>query len=86
MAILSFRTSNYAANIYVHGNTRFANIPSEYHEPVKQYAAEKYTVMPYAPTENLTRQLDIALTNAWITVQEHEETVAYTNVIEEQNE
>lgn len=75
MTVLSFRTSNYAANIYIHGTTRFANIPTEYHEPVKQYAAEKYTVEPYATAENRTRQLDITLTNAWITQQEYEETV-----------
>lgn len=77
MAVLQFRVTNYAVCIYVHGTQRIANIASEYHEPVKQYAAEKYTIEHYAPQENRTKQLDIALANGYITVAEYEETIAY---------
>lgn len=77
MAIYPFRTSNYASNIYIWGTTRFELIPTEYHEPVKQFAAANFTVEPYAPAENRTKQIDIALANGWITQQEREQTVAY---------
>ena len=77
MTVLGFRTTNYAVCIYVHGTQRIANIPSEYHEPVKKYAAEKYTIEHYAPENNRTKQLDIALANGYITAVEYDETIEY---------
>ncbi|WP_438310782.1 hypothetical protein [Sporosarcina sp. FA9] len=79
MAVLGFRTSNYAVCIYVHGTQRIANIPSEYHEPVKQYAAEKYTIEYYATDDNRTKQLDTALVHGFITAVEYDETIEYMN-------
>jgi hypothetical protein len=73
---LSFLTSQYAQNIYILGVTRFSEIPPEYVEPVKQYAANRYTVEPWATPDNRTRQLDIALANGWINQQEYDDTVA----------
>ncbi|MED1948999.1 hypothetical protein [Brevibacillus centrosporus] len=52
-------------------------IPAEYHEPVKQHAATNFTVEPYARADNRTRQIDLALTNGWITQDERDQTVAY---------
>jgi len=83
MAVYSFRTSNYAYNIYISGMQRFTardgftGIPAEYHEPVKKFAAKNYTVDPYASETDRTRQLDVSLNNEWITQQEYDETVSY---------
>ncbi|MGG4449667.1 hypothetical protein [Brevibacillus porteri] len=83
MAVLSFRTSNYAYNIFISGMQRFTatdgfgGIPAEYHEPVKQFAAKNYTASPYADAESRTRQLDVGLNNSWISQQEYEQTVSY---------
>lgn len=83
MAVLSFRTSNYAYNIFISGMQRittsdgFSGIPAEYHEPVKQFAAKNYTNNPYALEDNRTRQIDVALNNNWISQQEYDDTVAY---------
>jgi hypothetical protein len=70
MAIYSFRTSAYARDIYLYGNRRFSDIPTEYHEPVKQYAAQNFT----------QEQIDYALAQSWITQQEYDETMAYKTV------
>lgn len=57
----------YAVNIYKYGNRKFATIPQEYHEPVKQYAGENFEL----------REIDEALAKEFITEQEHTETLAY---------
>ncbi|NNU85506.1 MULTISPECIES: hypothetical protein [Bacillaceae] len=67
MAVYSFRTSAYARDIYLYGNRRISDIPTEYHEPVKQYAAQNFT----------QEQIDNALAQGWITQQEYDETLAY---------
>lgn len=88
MAVLSFRTSNYAYNIFISGMQRFTatdgfgGIPSEYHEPVKQFAAKNYTANPYAEEENRTRQLAVGLNNGWITQQEFDDTKSYIEPIQ----
>jgi len=69
-AILNFRTSTYARNIYLYGNTTFSAIPTEYVEPVKQYAAVTFSIT----------QIDNALTQGWITQQEYDDTIAYIPV------
>lgn len=56
----------YARDIYLFGNRSFSNIPTEYHEPVKQYAAQTYTLA----------QIDNALAQGWITQQEYDDTIA----------
>lgn len=71
MAVLNFRTSTYARNIYLYGTTTFAAIPTEYIEPVKQYAGEAFT----------KGQLDNALAQGWINQQEYDETIAYIPVV-----
>lgn len=76
MAVYSFRTSNYAMNIYLYGTQRFTardgygGIPLEYHEPVKQYAAKNFYL----------DQLENALAKTWINQQEYEETTAYRTI------
>jgi ribulose bisphosphate carboxylase small subunit len=70
MAVYTFLTSSYARDIYLYGNRRFSNIPQEYHEPVKQYAATTFT----------QEQIDYALAQGWITQQEYDETMAYKTV------
>lgn len=77
MAVLPFRTSMYALNIYISGMGSLTSIPTEYYIPVEQYAATKFTIAPYATTDNRTQQLDIALNNNWITQTQYNETVAY---------
>jgi ribulose bisphosphate carboxylase small subunit len=67
MAVYPFLTSTYARDIYLYGNRGFADIPTEYHEPVKQYAATTFT----------QEQIDYALAQGWITQQEYDETMAY---------
>lgn len=67
MAVYAFRTGTYARNIYLYGNSRFEDIPQEYHQPVKQHAAAHFT----------NDQIDNALTQGWITQSEYDETMAY---------
>jgi hypothetical protein len=67
MAVISLLTKAYAVNIYRYGNRTFASIPAEYHEPVKQYAGENFTLY----------DIDQALAKGYITEQEYSETLAY---------
>lgn len=67
MAVYSFMTGTYARNIYLYGNRTFSSIPAEYHEPVKEYAAQTYSL----------DQIDYALQNGWITEQEYNDTLNY---------
>lgn len=72
MTVYSFRTSNYAQNIYILGQNRltardgYAGVPAEYYGPVEQFAADKYTIA----------QLDNALAQGWINQLEYDETLA----------
>ena len=65
--ILAFRTSTYARNIYLYGNTTLDAIPAEYYIPVEQYAAATFT----------RTQIDNALAQGWITQAQYDETIAY---------
>lgn len=65
MAVYSFRVGPYARSIYLYGSESFVTIPTEYHQPVKEYAAQNFT--PY--------QIDQALANGYITQQEYDETI-----------
>lgn len=64
--ILPFRTSTYARNIYLSGTTQFSTIPTEYVDPVKQYAADTYYI------DDITNAAD----KGWITTAERDETLA----------
>jgi hypothetical protein len=66
MAILAFRTSTYARNIYLYGTSSFSTIDQEYVPYVKKYAAEKFA----------RQQIDDALAKGYITHQEYDETIA----------
>ncbi|AZU61086.1 hypothetical protein [Neobacillus mesonae] len=68
--ILGFRTSTYARDIYLYGNRTFAQVPVEYTEPIKEYAANTFS----------DAQLLSALTNGWVTQQEYDDTLAYKAV------
>lgn len=65
MTVYTFLTGTYARNIYLGGTRTFASIPAEYHQPVKQHAADNFT----------RAQIDEALTKNFITEQEYLETV-----------
>jgi hypothetical protein len=67
MAVNSILTKAYAVNIYRYGNRSFATIPTEYHEPVKQYAALNLTLS----------EIDNALAKGYISEQEYNDTLAY---------
>ncbi|WP_019536746.1 hypothetical protein [Paenibacillus ginsengihumi] len=71
-AILAFRVSTYARNIYMTGTERltarehYGGIPENYRIPVLQFAAKNYYI----------DWLDHALDKGWITPQEYQETIA----------
>lgn len=75
--VYSWLRNTYARNIYAYGVERFTardgykGIPVEYHEPVKQYVAETYTVY----------EISNALTLGFISQSEYNETMAYKNTI-----
>jgi len=66
----------YAFQIYVDGTKRFSDVNATYHEEIKQYAADNFTIEPYAPPENRTIQLDKAWANSWTNQLEYDQTVA----------
>jgi ribulose bisphosphate carboxylase small subunit len=70
MAVYASLTKAYAQAIYLDGTKRFADIRSEYVEPVKQYAGQNYTV----------EQIDNALVQGWISQQEHDDTMKFKGV------
>jgi hypothetical protein len=70
MAVNNLLTRSYATNIYIYGNRRFATIPAEYHEPVKQHATYTLTLS----------QIDNAYANGWVSETEYNETVAYAPI------
>lgn len=71
-AILAFRVSTYARNIYMTGTERltareqYGGIPDHYRGPVLQFAAKNYYI----------ESLDHALAKEWLTPEEHQETMA----------
>ncbi|MHC1683405.1 MAG: hypothetical protein AB6733_12055 [Clostridiaceae bacterium] len=70
MAILSFRVSTYARNVYLYGSTKLADIstsPDDYRTATIMYASVNYT----------KDQLDNALVKSYITQEEYDETIAY---------
>ena len=66
MAVHAFLTGTYARNIYIYGTRSFSTITTEYHQPIKQYASDSFTV----------GQIQEALTKDYITQQEYDETIA----------
>jgi hypothetical protein len=73
MALLPFRTSTYALNIYRFGTYRltprdgYPSIADGYYDAVEQYAALNFYRFEF----------DEALKNGWINQQEYDETLAY---------
>lgn len=68
MAILTFRVSTYARNVYLYGNTQLSAIstsPDDYRTTTMQYAANNFTL----------EQLNNALTKGWISQQEYDDTI-----------
>ncbi|WP_137743232.1 XkdX family protein [Robertmurraya siralis] len=61
-------TKQYAVCVYVYGTRNFETVVSDYHEPVKEYAAKTYTL----------EQIDNALVKGYITEQEYQDTMKYT--------
>ena len=60
-------TRQYAVCVYVYGTRKFSTVVAEYHEPVKEYAAQTYTL----------EQIDYALVKGFITEQEYVDTMSY---------
>lgn len=85
--INSILTSTYARAIYIFGTKRFTardgklGIPTEYHEPVKKYAATGIVNDVHYPDDDFVgyelTQIQQALTKGYINQTEYDETVAY---------
>lgn len=67
MNIIEMLVRQYAVCVYVHGIRSLETVVKDYHEPVKEYAANKYTL----------EQIDNALVKGYITEEEYQETIAY---------
>ena len=72
MAANALLTKQYAVCVYVYGTRKFETVVADYHEPVKKYAAETYTL----------EQIDNALVKEYITESEYIETMKYTKAEE----
>lgn len=72
MAIIQMLVRQYAVCVYVHGTRSFETVVADYHEPVKKYAAENYTL----------EQIDRAFVNGYITEAEYQQTITYTKPLE----
>lgn len=68
MAVNNLLTKQYAVCVFVHGTRKFETVVADYHEPVKQYAADNYTL----------EQIDNALVKGYVTETEYQQTIAYT--------
>lgn len=68
MAVNSLLTKQYAVCVYIYGTRKFETVVADYHEPVKEYAANTYTL----------EQIDNALVKGYITEQEYIDTIKYT--------
>lgn len=78
MAVNTILVKSYATNVYLIGSNSFANIQAtrpEYVEPVKQRAADAFYI----------DDIDRALTNGWISAEEHAETLALKGAEDPQN-
>lgn len=73
MAVLSFRRNTFARNVYLYGNTKLIDVPMEYVEPVKEYAAGTFA----------ESQIEDALIYKYITQIEFDETIALIYSIEQ---
>ena len=71
MAVNNLLVKQYAVCVYVYGTRKFDTVVADYHEPVKKFAAENYTL----------EQIDNALVKGNITETEYQETIAYTQPI-----
>lgn len=68
MAVSNLLVKQYAVCIFIHGTRKFDTVNTNYKESIKQFAAKNYTL----------EQIDNALVNNYITEQEYQETIAYT--------
>lgn len=71
MAVNSLLTKQYAVCVFVYGTRKFETVVSDYHEPVKKYAADNYTL----------EQIDNALVKGFVTESEYQETIKYTQPV-----
>ncbi|WP_284037469.1 hypothetical protein [Neobacillus sp. 114] len=60
----------YSYSIYIDGTRTFSGTIESYHEEIKQYAAANFTDV----------QINNALAQGWITQQEYDDTIAYTQM------
>lgn len=72
MSINKLLTKQYAVCVYVHGTRSFETVVADYHEPVKQFAAENYTL----------EQIDNAYVKGYITDTEYQQTIVFTKPAE----
>lgn len=78
MAVSTLLVKSYATNVYLTGSNSLANIQAtrpDYVQPVMQRAADAYFI----------DDIDRALTNGWITAEEHADTLALKGAEDPQN-
>lgn len=73
--INSLLVKQYAVCTYIYGTRKFDTIISDYHEPIKKYAGENYTL----------EQIDNALVKGYITESEYVDTIKYSQPVENTN-
>lgn len=69
MNIHPLLVKQYAVCVYIYGTRKFETVVTDYREPVKEYAAQNYTL----------EQIDNALVKGYITEQEYLDTIKYTS-------
>lgn len=67
MAVVQILVKQYAVCVYQYGTRKLSAVNEAYVEPVKQYAAENYSLTV----------IDNALVKEYISEQEYQETIAY---------
>lgn len=68
MAVINLLVKQYAVCIYINGTRKISTVAAGYVEPVKEYAAETYTLA----------QIDNALVKGFVTEAEYTDTIAYS--------
>lgn len=72
MAVIGILTKQYAVCVYIHGIRKFETVAPDYVAPVKQYAADNYTL----------DQIDNAYVKGHINEQEYQDTISYIVPVE----
>lgn len=71
MAVVPVLVKQYAVCVYQYGTRTVSSVSEIYKEPVKEYAAQNYSLSI----------IDNALAKGYVSEQEYQETIAYTQTI-----